>query len=156
MNEWLRGILEFRTRPVRLQEGSRVCLGNPSSFMGPPLHVPFCLAPASSEKEACKQILGRGEAVACNLCFVYFFSPHRKEQLDPAARYVCDHESSSSHHCVGTEGPVMYGLGPLGSRAGHGIEFWGSLWLLDTIFFCQSHVNLLKNSLTVIIAAATF
>lgn len=50
----------------------------------------------------------------------------------------------------------MYGLGPLGSRAGHGIEFWDSLWLLDTIFFCQFHVNLLKNNLTVIIAAATF
>lgn len=97
-----------------------------------------------------------GEEKQLHVIYALFFSPHRKEQLDPAARYVCDHESSSSHHCVGTEGPVVYGLGPLGSCAGHEIEFWGSLQLLDTIFLCQFHVNLLKNNLIVIIAVATF
>ena len=60
-----------------------------------------------------------------HVIYALFFSPCRKEQLDPAARYVCDHESSSSHHCVGTEGPAVYDLGPLGSRAGHEIRVLG-------------------------------
>lgn len=44
-----------------------------------------------------------------------FSSPLRKDQLEAAARYVSDHEFPSSHHDVGTEEPVQYGVGTLGS-----------------------------------------
>ncbi|EPY77818.1 potassium voltage-gated channel subfamily KQT member 3 isoform 2 [Camelus ferus] len=44
------------------------------------------------------------------------------------------------------QGPVVYGVGPLGGHAGHEVEFGGSLLLL-AIFLWQFHINLLKNNL---------
>jgi len=86
---------------------------------------------------------------------VVSFPFFRKDQLEAASRYVSDRELPSSHHHVGTEGPVLYGVGTLGSMLVMSLSL-GLTAVADYLIPLPFYVNLLKDNSIVIIATATW
>lgn len=102
--------------------GPGVWLEKVGSFTGSPADSPSPprapLRTFISSRDVLGPIVGEAKLFMQFILSLWFSfsSPLRKDQLEAAARYVSDHEFPSSHHHVGTEGPVLYGLGTLGGK----------------------------------------